>query len=118
MTSENKAVLTEANARVARGDYEGFLAFCTDDTRWTFVGDRVLNGKDAVRQYMAEAYEVPPVFNTSDLLGEGETVTALGEITLREQGQAKRYAYCDVWKLRDGKLAELRAFVVPLSDEA
>ena len=112
MPSDNKSILTEANAHVSRGDYEAFLACCTDDTHWTFVGDRVLVGKDAVRRYMAEAYEQPPVFTTTDLLAEGDFVTAIGEITLIEQGRPTRYAYCDVWKLRDGKLAELRAFVI------
>ncbi|MGS2762975.1 nuclear transport factor 2 family protein [Sinomicrobium sp. M5D2P9] len=46
---ENKEILAKANKAVTAGDYEGFLAFCTEDTRWTFVGDIILEGKEAVR---------------------------------------------------------------------
>ncbi|HEY1187182.1 MAG TPA: nuclear transport factor 2 family protein, partial [Gemmata sp.] len=52
MSANNKLVLEQANAAVTRGDYEGFLSFCTDDTVWTFVGERALRGKEAVRRWM------------------------------------------------------------------
>lgn len=113
MPDANKAVLSKANEAIVRGDFEGFLAFCTDDTVWTFVGDRTLEGKEAVRQYMAEAYREPPVFRVDRMIAEGDDLTALGEITLKdEDGKATHHAYCDVWRFQDGKLAELRAFVV------
>ena len=118
MSESNSDVLLAANAAVARGDYDGFLAHCTDDTRWEFVGDRVLEGKDAVRAYMAEAYEQPPTFDVKELIETGERVVVIGEITLSEDGEATRYAYCDVWTLRGGKLDTLRAFVVKLDGEA
>lgn len=113
MPETNRAVLTKANEAVSRGDHEGFLAFCTEDTAWTFVGDRTLRGKDAVRRYLADAYREPPVFRVERTIAEGDLLTALGEITLKDaDGTATDYAYCDVWRFRDGKLAELQAFVV------
>ena len=113
MSEQNKAILEKANAAVARGDNEGFLAFCTDDTEWTFVGDQTLKGKEAVRQYMATAYAEPPKFTITDLIAEGDFVTALGEITLKdEDGQAVHYSVCDVWRFRGGKLFELKAFAI------
>ena len=44
---DNKAILEKANAAVSSGDNEGFLSFCADDTKWTFVGDQTLQGKQA-----------------------------------------------------------------------
>jgi ketosteroid isomerase-like protein len=52
MSDTHKEVLTKANECITQGDYEGFLAFCTEDTEWTFVGDRTLKGKEAVRRYI------------------------------------------------------------------
>ena len=113
MSDENKAVLTRANAEVAKGNNEGFLAYCTEDVVWEFVGEQTLKGKAAVRRYMNETYVEPPRFAVSQLIAEGDFVTALGDITLKDRdGRDVHYAYCDVWRLRDGKLAELRAFVV------
>jgi hypothetical protein len=33
MTVYNKQVLEQANAAITKGDYEGFLSFCTENTR-------------------------------------------------------------------------------------
>lgn len=109
----NKAVLEAANAAITRGDTEGFLAHCTEDVVWTTVGDSTLRGKQAVRDWMATAYRTPPDFTVGQLLEEGDTVAALGDIMVEDDaGVARRHAYCDVWRFRDGQMAELRAFVV------
>ena len=114
MSANNKSVLEQANAAVTRGDYEGFLSFCTDDTLWTFVGDRVLKGKEDVRRWMAEAYsQGPPELTVDHLIAEGEFLTAVGVVTTSGQGREER----SLRVLRrvavpGGKLAELRAFVI------
>lgn len=113
MHFNNKAILEKANAAVTAGDNEGFLSFCTDDTEWTFVGDQTLQGKEAVRQYMAKAYVEPAKFMVEHFIAEGEFVTAIGTISMKnEHGKMVDYAYCDVWRFRDGKMAELKAFVI------
>ena len=113
MGENNKAILEKANAAITKGDYEGFLSFCTDDTEWVFVGDQTLRGKEAVRQYMAVAYVEPPTFVVENLIAEGEFVTALGQISMKDKDETTiDYAYCDVWRFRDGKMAELKAFVI------
>lgn len=113
MSESNKAILEAANAAIAKGDYEGFLSFCTDDTKWIFVGDKILNGKEAVRQWMAMEYVEPPLNIVANLIAEGDFVTALGNLTIKdESGKATHYSYCDVWRFRGGKMAELRAFVI------
>jgi uncharacterized protein (TIGR02246 family) len=115
-SERNKAILIEANAAVARGDYDGFASFCTDDTEWTFVGDRTLRGKTAVRDWMVTSYAEPPENRVTRLIAEGDYLTALGELSMKDRdGKVTRASYCDVWRLRDGKLAELQAFVVELA---
>lgn len=110
---ENKEVLIAANKAVTNGNYEEFLSFCSEDTRWTFVGDISLNGKEAVRQWMKENYIEPPVFNVDHFITENDFVTAIGKITISDaQGQKTAYEYCDVWRFRDGKMAELKAYVI------
>lgn len=117
MSQSNKATLERANDAVSKGDHEGFLAFCTEDTRWTFVGERTLEGKVAVREYMAETYREPPQFDVERMIAEHDIVAAMGKITLKDEtGKATRYSYCDVWRLEHGKLAELHAYVVPIGD--
>ena len=117
MSETNKLILKQANEAVAKGNYEEFLQYCTDDTKWTFVGDQFLNGKDAVRKWMLAEYSVPPHNDVKNLIAEGDYLTVLGQIAVTNQnGQIIQYAYCDVWKFRNGKMAELTAFVIESDD--
>lgn len=113
MSERNKAILQEANAAIDEGNTEGFLSYCTDDIEWRTVGDKTLRGKDAVRQWMATAYVEPPEYSVNNLIAEGDFVTALGNIAIKdEDGHATNHAYCDVWRFRGNKMAELNAFVI------
>jgi uncharacterized protein len=113
MGQNNKTILEKANAAITQGDNEGFLAHCTEDTEWIFVGDTTLKGKQAVREWMKTAYAEPPQFMVENLIAEDDFVIATGKISLKdERGQTTDYLYCDVWRFREGKMAGLKAFVI------
>ena len=115
--SAKKANLEKGNAAVAEGNYEGFLSLCADDMEWTFIDDKNLQGQEAVRQYMAATYLEPPNFTTDNLIAEGDFVTAVGDIIATgEDGKTTHYSYCDVWRFHEGKMVELKAFVVEKAD--
>lgn len=108
----NKAVLLKANEHIVNGEHEAFLSHCTEDVAWDFVGDIVLNGKQAVRNYIDAVYIKPPDFTVLDLLSEGDRVVAIGVISIEdEHGKSVTSDYCDIWTFRDGKMAALKAFV-------
>lgn len=113
MAKTNKETLQQANEAIAKGDIEGFLAHCTENTVWNFLGDQTLRGKDSVRNWMMENYRIPPKFNIHQMIAEGEFVVAIGDITLQDvEGQENHYSYSDVWRFEDSFLAELNAYVV------
>lgn len=108
----NKEILLQANDHIRKGDHEGFLSLCTEDVVWNFIGDQILYGKAAVREYMATSYAEPPEFIVEDLISEDNHVIALGRISLKDRnGKTVEYDYCDVWKFREGRMAVLKAFV-------
>lgn len=112
MSGIHKATLQKANAAIAKGDFDGFLALCTEDTEWTFVGDKTIKGKEAVRRWMTATYLEPPDFVVHHMVAEADFVVAIGEITLNDaKGKGTRNAYCDVWRFRDGRMAALHAYV-------
>jgi len=109
----NTSILHKANEFVKNGDNESFLAYCTPNTKWVFVGERILNGKEEVRAYMKEFYLEPPVFNVEKAIEEDNFVMVTGEIRLRNKaGKYEYFDYCDIWRFEDGKIAELKAFVI------
>ena len=109
----NTTILHTANEYVSKGDYESFLAYCTSDTKWVFIGERILNGKEEVRAYMKEFYMEPPVFSVEKAIEDGDFVMVTGEIRLKNKaGKYEHFDYCDIWRFEDGKIAELKAFVI------
>ncbi len=110
---DNKTVLEKANAAISEGDHETFLTYCTENTKWVFVGDKTLFGKEQVRNYMTDAYKTPPRFDVGYMIGEDDYVMATGTISLKNgDGQWTTYDYCDIWRFENGLMAELRAFVI------
>ncbi len=113
--SYNKSILEKANDSITKGDNEGFLKFCTEDVIWNFIGDQIITGKEAVRAYMNQTYIEPPQFDVENLVAEDDFVTAVGKISLKDDsGKVVNYSYCDVWRFENGKMAELRAFVIEI----
>ena len=110
----HQRVLEAANEAVARGDADGFLQYCTEDTLWEFIGDRTLRGKEEVREWMESTYVQPPRNEVQTMIAEGDSLVAVGRITTIDGTVETTSAYCDVWTFRDGRLAALRAFVVAL----
>lgn len=117
MSERNKLVVDQINEAFFKGNFEGFLHFCRDDVRWTIVGDRTVNGKDAIREWMnsmaAEHSELPKFTATPPTIAEGDFVVARGDMTMKDkEGKEGRYSYCDVYRFDGEKIAELTSFVV------
>lgn len=111
--SDNKIALQAANEAIAVGDIEGFLFFCDDDIQWLTVGEDAIQGKQALREWMKIGYAEPPRFSVTDLVAEGDLVVAVGQIETRDaDGRTFLSSYSDVWRFRDGRMVELRAFVI------
>jgi len=110
---KNITILHTANEFIAKGDYESFLAYCTAETKWVFIGERILHGKEEVRAYLTEFYQEPPVFDVEKSIEEGDFVMVTGEIRFRNKdGKYDHFDYCDIWRFEDGKMAELKAFFI------
>jgi ketosteroid isomerase-like protein len=102
---KNKVILKKGNAAIAEGNTEEFLACCANDMEWTFVDNKTLKGKEAVRQWMATTYQELPKFVVANLIAEGEFLTALGDMTMKDKdGKTANYSYCNVWRFRVGKI--------------
>jgi ketosteroid isomerase-like protein len=103
----NREILEKANQAFSKGGYQEFLTYCTEDTKWTFVGDCTLDGKDKVREYLSAAYG-ESTLRIERYFEEGENLIAIGWIHLADKdGKITTSPVCDVWKFRSGKIARL-----------
>ena len=119
MSAKNKEIVDKLSASLAEGGVEEFLAHCAEDVIWTMVGDKTTKGKSAIREWMASMDQEPPQVTVANIIAEGDFVTAHGHMTLREKdGKNGPYAYCDIYRFRDGKIVELNSFVVTTAAKA
>lgn len=119
MSAKNKEIVEKVNASFAEGEMEGFLSFCADDLVWTMVGSKTVKGKDAIREWMASMNIEPPKFTVDNIIAEGDFVITHGDMTMKEKdGKTVPYAYCDIYRFTDGKIAELSSFVVKTEGKA
>jgi len=113
MSAKSKEIVEKVNAAFAENDLEGFLAFCAEDVRWTMVGEKTVDGKEAIRQWLASMDIEPPEFTVVALIAEGDLVAAHGDMIMKdEDGKTVPYSYCDFYRFRGDKIVELRSFVI------
>jgi uncharacterized protein len=113
MSEKNKEIVAKADAAFAKGNIEGFLSLCAEDVEWTMVGQKFVKGKDAIRQWLASMNSEPPKFTVGKVIAEKDFATAYGDLTMNEKdGKIVPYSYCDIYRFRDGKIVELRSFVI------
>lgn len=112
MSARNKAIVEKINQAFSSNDVEGFLTHCVEEMTWTMVGHPPLKGKTAIREWMGQGPSESPQFTVDSVVAEGDMVTVIGDMTMKEDGQVVPYSYCDVWRFDGDKAVDLKAFVI------
>ena len=114
----NKETVEKINASFQSGSTDGFLEYCTDDVSWAMVGEKTVEGKETIREWMKSMTGMePPQFTVDQLIADGDNVACYGDMKMKgEDGKIADYSYCDVYHFKGDKVAELRSFVVKHKD--
>lgn len=113
MSDAHKRMVQQVNDAFAAGDTEKFLSLCAEDVVWTIAGEETVEGKAAVRKWMGTMEGEPPKLTVEAIIAEGDRAMAQGRMMMKgSSGAEESYVYCDVYRFRDGQIAELTAFVV------
>jgi ketosteroid isomerase-like protein len=102
-----------------RNDHAQILSCLTEDIEWTVFGAFHLKGKEAYDKAIDGAPDFidPPELEVVRLVEQGSTVMAeLRGVVKRAGGGDMRMSMAEVFVMRDGKIAERRAWVIPLHE--
>ena len=102
-----------------KNDHAQILSCLTDDIEWTVFGAFHLAGKQAYDKAIDGAPEFidPPELEVVRMVEQGDVVMA--ELTgkaKRTTGGEMRMSMAEVFVMRDGKIAERRAWVIVLNE--
>ena len=119
MSQENKQLIEKLNEVWMSNDIEELFSYYADDVVWTIAGEATLNGIQAIRDFMAQGGDhVPPQLTVDKIVAEGDSVICYGDMTMGGTPDcAGTYSYCDVYTITDGKVSELRSFVIKQKSE-
>lgn len=100
-------------------DHAKILSCLTDDIEWTVYGAFHLTGKEAYDKAIdgAPVFIDPPELEVVRMVEQGDVVMA--ELTgkaRRAEGGELRMTMAELFVMRSGKIAERRAWVIPLSE--
>ena len=102
-----------------KNDHEQILSCLTDDIKWTVFGAFQLTGKGAYDKAIDGAPEFidPPRLEVVRMIEQGDVVMAeLTGTAKRAAGGEMRMSMAEVFVMRDGKIAERRAWVIVLKE--
>jgi ketosteroid isomerase-like protein len=100
-----------------RSDHHAILGCLTDDVVWSIHGFRTTHGKAEFDEEIENpAFEGSPELIVERTIDAGDVVvvTGTGVGHHRETGRF-RFAYGDLFTFRDGLIAQVDSYVVPLS---
>jgi ketosteroid isomerase-like protein len=103
-----------------RNDHARILSCLTDDIEWTVFGAFHLTGKEAYDAAIeGPGWVGPPRLEVVRMVEQGDVVMAelYGEVPTAE-GDTNRLSMAEVFVMRDGLIAERRAWVIPLTENA
>lgn len=116
---ENKQVVLDFYEAGARGDMDACFALLADDITWTNIGTTKFSGTYAGKQALVEQL-LGPLFGQlkagiasaiERLTAEGDVVVAQTAGTAETQdGRPYNNTYCQVIRIRDGKIAEVKEY--------
>ena len=102
-----------------KNDHEQILSCLTDDIEWTVFGAFRLTGKEAYDKAIdgAPRFIDPPELELVRMVEQDDVVMAeLTGTAKRAEGGEMRMSMAEVFVMRNGKIAERRAWVIPLHE--
>ncbi|MFI5845315.1 nuclear transport factor 2 family protein [Catenuloplanes sp. NPDC051500] len=101
-----------------RNDHGQILACLTEDIEWTVFGHFHLRGKEAYDEAIeGPGWVGPPQLEVVRMVEQDDTVMAelRGVVPLQAGGGTVTLSMAEVFVMRDGLIAERRAWVIPLN---
>jgi ketosteroid isomerase-like protein len=117
-TSDNVRTVERYLDGFRKNDHAQILSCLTDDIEWTVFGAFHLTGKQAYDAAVeSPGFAGPPRLQVVRMVEQDDVVMAelTGEVA-RDSGEPMRMSMAEVFVMRDGKIAERRAWVIELKE--
>jgi ketosteroid isomerase-like protein len=117
MSLSNKEIIRKVNEGFGEGNTEKILLYVAEDVTWQMPGGFSLQGKEAFgKEASNNIMASPPVITVKNEISEGNMVAVEGHVTCEHKdGSTFTGAFFDFYRLENGKIKEMRSYVIPTS---
>ena len=118
--NDTRTFLHEFNEYWVREDTQAILDTVTDDIRFGMAGGKKVSGKADFKAFLEGMGEgaTDTALDIANIIVDGEGAAVNGEIAMTDKdGRRRVYAFCDIYRLEGGKVAELTAYVLEVNGD-
>ena len=114
MSSVNKRTVEQYMEGFRRSDRKYILSCLTDDVEWVIPGWFHVQGRESFSSHIVDdGFTANPKITISRMIEEGDIVVAEGTaIAPKQDGTELTLVFCDVFQMRDGKIARLVSYLM------
>jgi ketosteroid isomerase-like protein len=114
--TDNRDTVLQYIEGFRKTDREQILSLVTNDVVWKIPGAFEIKGMSAFAAHIVdEGFRTNPDIIVERLVEGTDVVVAQGTVsTERTDGTALHLAFCDLFEIRDAKIAQLTSYLVPI----
>lgn len=114
---EKEEFIRDFNQAFSKNDLDFILNNMTEDVQWNFVGEKPMEGKEAVKEFMEPMKEMETLeMELIQIITNGQTAAASGRMKVKEpSGEIKNFGFADFYEfsgLKNPKISKMTSYVV------
>lgn len=115
--SEKEEFIRNFNVAFSRNDLDYILDTMTENITWNFVGEKPMEGKEAVKEFMEPMKNVETLeMEVVQIVTHGRTAAANGWMKIKEpSGEVKKFGFADFYEFsgfKNPKISKMTSYVV------
>lgn len=119
---EKEEFIRDFNEAFSKNDLEFILNNMSDDIVWDFVGEEIMEGKEAVKKFMEPMSKIETLeMKLLQVISREQSAAANGKMKIKEpSGETKSFGFADFYEF-DGqktpKITKMTSYVVSIKEE-
>lgn len=114
--------IREFNEAFSNNDLDFILNTMSDDIVWNFVGEKVMQGKQEVKEFMKPMSNIQTLdMELLDIISSDKSAAANGRMRIKEpSGETKSFGFVDFYEFGDLEIptiTKMTSYVVPIKEE-
>ncbi|OOQ62045.1 nuclear transport factor 2 family protein [Mucilaginibacter pedocola] len=118
MMESIRDIVKSINKAFETNEMDKFVGHCADDVVWNMIGHVLLNGKQAILDFMKDAPAgCEPILHEDVIVVDGNNAACTGSMEMKNpDGSPYKGRFCDVYKFVNGKVQTMDSYIIEIKE--